>query len=297
MIGNKQFEIYSRPVIFGEVLFDHFPDGSKHLGGAPFNVAWHLQGLGMRPLLVSRIGQDTEGEIVLTEMVRWGLDTQAVQIDPVLATGNVQVSIVNDEPIFNISENQAWDNISSALVIELIRNLPCSMLYFGSLSLRSAVSGNTLNRILQEVNLPAYVDINLRKPWFNESVIQQCLQEASWLKLNEAEFLAVSEGVSEADVRVRHQLDSIYMTRGSKGATLVTEKLTLKVEAAGLQSQGNSVGAGDAFAAICIYGMHHGWEQEQILRRANEFAARICEGTGALPLAKEDYQASIKAWQ
>jgi len=29
--------------IFGEVLFDHFPDGSRVLGGAPFNVAWHLQ--------------------------------------------------------------------------------------------------------------------------------------------------------------------------------------------------------------------------------------------------------------
>ncbi|MCG2635366.1 MAG: carbohydrate kinase, partial [Gammaproteobacteria bacterium] len=26
--------------IYGEVLFDHFPDGSRVLGGAPFNVAW-----------------------------------------------------------------------------------------------------------------------------------------------------------------------------------------------------------------------------------------------------------------
>jgi len=25
--------------VFGEVLFDHFPDGSRILGGAPFNVA------------------------------------------------------------------------------------------------------------------------------------------------------------------------------------------------------------------------------------------------------------------
>jgi fructokinase len=28
--------------VFGEVLFDYFPDGSRVLGGAPFNVAWHL---------------------------------------------------------------------------------------------------------------------------------------------------------------------------------------------------------------------------------------------------------------
>ncbi len=32
-----------RPLVFGEVLFDHFPDGGVVLGGAPFNVAAHLQ--------------------------------------------------------------------------------------------------------------------------------------------------------------------------------------------------------------------------------------------------------------
>ena len=41
------------PVVFGEVLFDIFPDGAKHLGGAPFNVAWHLQAFGDQPLFLS----------------------------------------------------------------------------------------------------------------------------------------------------------------------------------------------------------------------------------------------------
>ncbi len=29
----------SQLCIFGEVLLDHFPDGKRVLGGAPFNVA------------------------------------------------------------------------------------------------------------------------------------------------------------------------------------------------------------------------------------------------------------------
>ena len=37
----------ARAIIFGEVLFDTFPDGTAVLGGAPFNVAWHLQGFGL----------------------------------------------------------------------------------------------------------------------------------------------------------------------------------------------------------------------------------------------------------
>lgn len=44
--------------IFGEVLFDHFPDGNQVLGGAPFNVAWHLQAFGQSPCMVSRVGND-----------------------------------------------------------------------------------------------------------------------------------------------------------------------------------------------------------------------------------------------
>jgi fructokinase len=47
-------------VIFGEVLFDNFPD-KQVLGGAPFNVAWHLQGFGDNPLFISRVGDDSRG--------------------------------------------------------------------------------------------------------------------------------------------------------------------------------------------------------------------------------------------
>ena len=63
-----------RPVVVGEVLFDLFPDDSRVLGGAPFNLAWHLQALGLEPLLITRVGADLEGAEVLEAMARWGLD-------------------------------------------------------------------------------------------------------------------------------------------------------------------------------------------------------------------------------
>ena len=48
--------------IFGEVLFDVFPDGHQVLGGAPFNVAWHLQAFGQSPFFISRVGNDPQGK-------------------------------------------------------------------------------------------------------------------------------------------------------------------------------------------------------------------------------------------
>lgn len=48
--------------VFGEVLFDCFPDGRRVLGGAPFNVAWNLQAFGLAPQFISRVGDDLDGK-------------------------------------------------------------------------------------------------------------------------------------------------------------------------------------------------------------------------------------------
>ena len=56
--------------IFGEVLYDVFPDGTQVLGGAPFNVAWHAQAFGLSPQFISRVGSDEAGDRVIAAMQR-----------------------------------------------------------------------------------------------------------------------------------------------------------------------------------------------------------------------------------
>ena len=104
-----------RPVVVGEVLFDHFPDGSRVLGGAPFNLAWHLRAMGLEPLLITRVGSDPEGAEVLETMARWGLDVSAVQLDHRHATGAVHVRFDGGEPVFDIPSGQAWDHLEAGL--------------------------------------------------------------------------------------------------------------------------------------------------------------------------------------
>ena len=91
---------WKRPVVFGEVLLDCFKDGTTVLGGAPYNVAWHLKGLGLDPLLLTRVGSDPRGDGIRAAMLPAGLDTTGVQVDPDLPTGTVNVSILDGQPRF-----------------------------------------------------------------------------------------------------------------------------------------------------------------------------------------------------
>lgn len=299
------FEKDGRPVIFGEVLFDVFENGTAVLGGAPFNVAWHLQGFGLRPLFISRIGQDEHGELVFMRMQHWGMDTQAVQIDPTYPTGRVDISIHDGEPHYEIPPEQAYDKISGALVVDLITNLPCSLLYCGSLVQRDAVSRKTLQRLLLELQLPLFVDINRRPPWTDETTISKTLHAAKYVKMNVAE-LATQTGLLVNDENSvqravellcdQHNIEHVYITRADKGACHIGSAGIQVALAHQTSDFVDSVGAGDAFAAVCLLGQVKQWPVASILARANTFASMVCEQRGPLIKDKSVYTNLLQEW-
>lgn len=125
-----------RPIMFGKVLFDMFPDGSVALGGAPFNVAWHLQAFGLEPLLISRVGADALGRRVATAMLEWGMDRSGLQIDSAHPTSTVTITFNVGEPEFDIVADRAIDYIdrysiplTGQVAPSTMARLPCADLY------------------------------------------------------------------------------------------------------------------------------------------------------------------------
>ncbi|MDK2873302.1 MAG: fructokinase [Desulfomicrobiaceae bacterium] len=145
-----------RPILFGEALFDCFPDGKRILGGAPFNVAWHLTGLGNAPLFITRVGSDAPGMEVRRAMEDWGMDTRGVQVDPTLPTGSVRITFVHGEPQYDILAHQAYDAIDDPLLPDTLRP---AFLYHGSLAVRGAgqtSSRATLQTLVQKLRAPSF---------------------------------------------------------------------------------------------------------------------------------------------
>jgi fructokinase len=296
------------PLIFGEVLFDHFPDGSRVLGGAPFNVAWHLQGFGLAPFFVSAVGADETGRDVLDRMKDWGMRTDGVQVDASHPTGRVTAHIVEGEPAFEIGSEQAYDYIQSDAALDSLGSDDVELIYHGSLALRETASRKAVAVLQRATGAPTFVDLNLREPWWTEALVKSCLDGATWLKLNRDELGTVTgaryetvEACEEAGGALARQcdLDAVIVTLGGEGSLLIRGGASWSEESVGLEPDEvvDTVGAGDAFSAIACIGMIRGWGPGEILRRGNAFAGEICRIRGATTADRSIYDRQLEGWR
>jgi fructokinase len=290
--------------IFGEVLYDCFPDGSEVLGGAPFNVAWHLRGFALAPCLISRVGMDAQGERIRAAMEAWGLDDSFLQTDPDHPTGRVSVIIEHDEPSYDIVADSAYDFIAAEDLAEVPTN---GLLYHGSLALRHPASASALAKLKADHRGKIFLDVNLRAPWWSRETILPLLDDADHVKLNEAELSLLSaEGHAEDDVEglgnamdtfaSRHRIETLIVTRGAKGALLWNAGTLLSAAPASGITVVDTVGAGDGFASVILLGLSRQWPLSLILDHARDFATALVSQRGAIIDDPAVYQQFLKTW-
>ncbi|MEB3224532.1 MAG: carbohydrate kinase [Synechococcus sp.] len=285
-------------VIFGEALWDIFPDGSRNLGGAPFNVAWHLQAFGMNPLFISCVGSDPLGEEIQQRMLSWGMNTRGLQIDPERLTGQVKVTLHQGQATYDIQANCAYDFIDKKQLPPLPQNF---LLYHGSLALRNSISFESFSELKNQAE-SIFFDINLRAPWWEKETILHELKMAYYLKLNDEELTLLSEPFTSHHTAIEDlfrvpRLQQIILTQGAAGANfygkngdrhhISPETITEVVD---------TVGAGDAFCSVFLLGLISDWLPEITLERAQIFASAIVGIQGAVSQDPNFYRSFIEAW-
>jgi fructokinase len=286
-------------VVFGEVLFDCFEDGSRVLGGAPFNVAWNLRALGAHPLLISRIGNDDMGKHILDEMNNWGMSTDGIQIDEEHPTGSVSIHIQDNEPHFDILDDVAYDYIDEQCLPYLALT---GIIYHGSLALRHDTPKIALGNLLTQMDAKVFVDVNLRPPWWDKALIKTICHAASWLKLNEHELAMLTEGDNKQQQIIQlfssaNNIKELILTEGEEGAMAITPEGELhQVKPQMSQNFVDAVGAGDAFSSVILLGKHLSWPTELTMSRAQEFASAVVGLRGATTTDRSFYQAFLQRW-
>ena len=289
-----------RPVIFGEVLYDCFPDGQAVLGGAPFNVAWHLQGFGRAPLFISRVGDDPLGHHVKDAMHNHGMDASGLQLDSLHPTGKVSITMSGKNHSFEIIPDQAYDYIDQGA----LPPLPDSTLFYhGSLAARSPVSAQTLAFLNTRYAGKRLVDVNLRSPWWQQQQVLE-LVDGAWLaKLNDEELQLLVPDADDDASRIQQLISNaglqlLLVTRGAAGAELLTASGdSFRVAPDSVTEVVDTVGAGDAMTSVLILAILQGWPWQQALERAQAFASAIVGQRGATVEDPGFYQPFIDAWE
>lgn len=293
----------------GELLWDVLPEGPR-LGGAPANFAVMAARLGNHAAILSRIGRDDLGRKAMARLDPLPADAGALQVDPTHKTGRVTVKFDGGQPEYTIHENAAWDFLE--LTDDWVRLAErADAVCFGSLAQRSEASRRTIQALVAQTSSACVrvFDVNLRAPFYSSEVIEESLELATVIKMNDAEvplvlkLLGLTTGdfarqgtLREGGERLLEEFPTLAMvavTRGGEGSLLVTrtewhEHPGVAVEVV------DTIGAGDAFTAAMTHYMLHGAALATLNEAGNRWGGWVASRQGAMPELTDGVRQGIR---
>lgn len=276
-------------ICFGEVLWDNLPSGRKP-GGAPMNVAYHLNKLGINSTLISQVGDDQDGRDLIDVLINLAIDVQYCRVDKIHKTSTVEVNITAEHEVeYDIVYPVAWDFIAhdsnyNALVQQ------SKAIVFGSLSSRNEVTRHTLQQLVKFSGYRVF-DANLRAPHYNKDILEVLLRQTDLLKLNVNELYLISDWyVNNSSTEMERveflqshfKIDEILITKGGDGSVFY-DLNGFYHQSANLVEVKDTVGSGDSFLASFLVKRLTGSSIQESLGFASSVAGFITTKDGACP--------------
>lgn len=276
----------------GELIWDLLPDG-KQLGGATTNFAYISRLLGNTSILASRVGDDDLGREAHARLARMGIVTDYLQCDSKHPTGTVGVQIdERGEARFAMNEDSAWDYLEFTERWEELAAL-VDIVCFGTMAQRTSRARATILRFIERTRPQALriFDVNLRHAFFSAQMLARSLELATIVKLNDHELSRISGmlGLTAPNERslARQMLDKfdlelVAITRGEKGSSLISNRE--EIDHSGFKVDiADTIGAGDAFAAVLAHYYRRRVPLKSISEVANRMGSWISTQVGATP--------------
>ena len=298
-------------VALGELLIDfshvknndiHYPVLSALPGGAPSNLLAVNSSYGMKTALISKVGDDTFGHLLIDTLLKLKIDAQYVQVAPDAFTTLAFVTLDEEgDRSFSFARKPGADTQIqlSDQDRELLKD--CKIFHFGSLSMTDEPSkSSTLQAVQEAKKAGAWInfDPNLReKLWKNlddarESFIWGIAQSDSIkISLEEAAFIYGNKWEEiEQGLAGNPNLKLTVITRGKEGCTVITPSFEFSLDGFSVNTV-DTTGAGDIFTGALLF---------RLLQKGMEFdetylkeSARFATACAALSTEKRGGISSI----
>ena len=268
-------------ISIGEILWDIFPD-KKILGGAPANFVFHARQFGSDATLFTALGNDQQGIELEENAVKAGIIMQSSIVSH--PTGIADIFLNNEQvPTYKLNENCAWDHIPLTNKLKKFAE-KADLIVFGTIAQRNIESRNTIQEALKlsKSSSKKLFDINLRLDFYSKEIIEESLNAANYLKLNDEEE-SVLQNLFNKNIKQiisDFNLELAILTLGPKGSKIITSNSMSECPAAKCKIV-DTVGAGDSFTAFFIINYLKGMSISESQKKASKVAAYVCAHNGA----------------
>ncbi|MDW8565452.1 carbohydrate kinase family protein [Staphylococcus shinii] len=264
-----------RLLAIGEALIDFIPSTtdsklkdvemfSRQVGGAPCNVACTATKLGGNAEMITQLGQDAFGDLIVETLDNLGVGTQYLKRTNEANTALAFVSLTKEgERDFSFYRKPSADMLYSIDAVSAIDVNENDVLHFCSVDLVESPMKYAHKKLIEKVTHVGgtiVFDPNVRLPlWKNEadckSAIHEFIPLAHIVKISDEELEFVT-GITDENQAIQWlfqgNVDAVIYTKGADGAT-VYFKDGNEISQQGFKVKAiDTTGAGDAFIGALI---------------------------------------------
>jgi 5-dehydro-2-deoxygluconokinase len=305
--GRSSIDLYSANIGANFVDIKEF---NAYVGGSPLNMAVGTKRLGLKPALLTGIGQDQIGDFLLNFLEKEGVETKFIPRKPGFRTSAVVLGIQPPDnfPLVYYRENCADSQVTIDDVINA--NIgACRLFEISATALNIEPTRSAGFFAAEEAvrnNVPILIDLDFRADQWHDArsfgvTARAYLRNCSFALGTEEEILATmltdpnqikitNQQISAPEIRgnvdaaikdiMALGIEALIVKRGDKGSSVYL-KNGERIDVPGFPVEVmNVLGAGDAFASGFIYGYLNGWDWFKCCRMGNACGAILVTKPG-----------------
>ncbi|HSI94847.1 MAG: carbohydrate kinase family protein [Methylophilaceae bacterium] len=231
------------------------PEMRREFGGTAGNIAYNLNLLGGRPLIMATVGDDFGP--YSERLKRLGIPAEHVR--NVAGSFTAQAFITTD-----LADNQITAFHPGAMNESHINSTKDAQgVSLGIIAPDGRDGMFQHARELHEAGIPFLFDPGQGLPMFNGEELMHFLGMADYLAVNDYEAQMMQEKTGQTVEALAKQVKALIITRGAEGSSIHADGQRFDIPCVEAEAVLDPTGCGDAYRAGLVYGIQHSWDWQR----------------------------------
>jgi adenosine kinase len=237
------------------------PEMRREYGGCAGNIAYNLQLLGGRPLIMATVGDDFAPYAKRLEKLN--ISQKHIRHVPDSFTGQAFITTDLDDNQITAFHPGAMSFSGQNKVKE------AADVTLGIVSPDGRVGMMEHAEQFVEAGVPFVFDPGQGMPMFSKADLLRFIDQATYVTVNDYEAKMLQDKTGKSMAEIASQVSALIVTLGGDGSLIYTEGREIAIPTPKPAAIVDPTGCGDAYRAGLLYGIMSGWKWETTGRLAS----------------------------